>query len=180
MKKYLLFILCAFFISTSLSAKSNSSQHLKFMGIPINGSITNFQNKLIAKGFKYDQAGSKALESPTRIFKGQFAGETAKIYVYYDRDQKFVYRVKVVIQRNTEEQIITKMRMFRNQLIEKYNASAEETQFEGNESYYIPVENGWIDLFYAQEIYDIGYFLHIDYWDNANYEKHVNNNMDDL
>ncbi|MBO5272415.1 MAG: hypothetical protein J6B30_06335 [Muribaculaceae bacterium] len=54
------------------------------MGIPINGSITNFQNKLIAKGFKYDKAGSMALETPTRIFKGQFAGETAQLFVYYD------------------------------------------------------------------------------------------------
>ena len=180
MKKHLLLILCALFISVSLSAQSKGSQHLKFMGIPINGSITNFQNKLIAKGFKYDQSGSKALDSPTRIFKGQFAGETAEIYVYYDRDQKFVYRVKVVIQRNTEEQIITKMRMFRNQLIEKYNASAEVNEYEENESYFILVANGRIDLFYAQEIYDIGYSLHIDYWDGANAQKHKKNNMNDL
>lgn len=84
MKKYLLLILCTLFISVSLSAQSKSNPHLKFMGIPINGSITNFQNKLIAKGFKYDKAGSMALETPTRIFKGQFAGETAQLFVYYD------------------------------------------------------------------------------------------------
>ena len=180
MKKHLLLILCALFISVSLSAQSSSSQHLKFMGIPINGSITNFQNKLIAKGFKYDQSGSKALDSPTRIFKGQFAGETAELYVYYDRDQKFVYRVKAVIRRNSEEQILPIMRMFRNQLIEKYNASAEEGVYEGNESYYIPVENGWIDLFYSQTLYDIGYSLHLDYWDDSNARKHEKNNMNDL
>ena len=70
--------------------------------------------------------------------------------------------------------------MFRNQLIEKYNASAEEGVYEGNESYYIPVENGWIDLYYVQNRYDIGYSLHIDYWDDANARKHEKNNMNDL
>lgn len=180
MKKHLLLILSVLFISVSLSAQSSSSQHLKFMGIPINGSITNFQNKLIAKGFKYDQAISKAVEGSTRFYNGQFAGETAQLLVYYDRDQKFVYRVKAVIQRNSENQIISMMNMYRNQLIEKYNTSAEEGQFEGNESYYIPVKNGWIDLYYLQDVYDIGYSLHIDYWDGANAQKHEKNNMNDL
>lgn len=180
MKKYLLLILCTLFISVSLGAQSKSNQHLKFMGIPINGSITNFQNKLIAKGFKYDQAGSKALESPTRIYKGQFAGETAQLFVYYDRDQKFVYRVKVIIQRDSEKQILSMMRMYRKQLVEKYSTYAEEGTHEGNESYYIPVENGWIDLYYVQNVYDIGYSLQIDYWDDTNTQKHEANNMNDL
>lgn len=180
MKKYLLLILCTLFISVSLSAQSKSNQHLKFMGIPINGSITNFQNKLIAKGFKYDQAGSKALESPTRIYKGQFAGETAQLFVYSDRDQKFVYRVKAIIQRDSEKQILYMMRMYRKQLVEKYSTYAEEGTHEGNESYYIPVENGWIDLYYVQNVYDIGYSLQIDYWDETNTQKHEANNMNDL
>lgn len=180
MKKYLLLILCTLFISVSLGAQSKSNQHLKFMGIPINGSITNFQNKLIAKGFKYDKAGSMALESPTRIFKGQFAGETAQLFVYSDRDQKFVYRVKAIIQRDSEEQILSMMRMYRKQLVEKYSTYAEEGTYKGNESYYIPVENGWIDLYYVQNVYDIGYSLQIDYWDEANSQKHEANNMNDL
>ncbi len=180
MKKYLLLILCTLFISVSLSAQSKSNPHLKFMGIPINGSITNFQNKLIAKGFKYDKTGSMALETPTRIFKGQFAGETAQLFVYSDRDQKFVYRVKAIIQRDSEKQILYMMRMYRKQLVEKYSTYAEEGTHEGNESYYIPVENGWIDLYYVQNVYDIGYSLQIDYWDDTNTQKHEANNMNDL
>lgn len=180
MKKYLLLILCTLFISVSLSAQSKSNQHLKFMGIPINGSITNFQNKLIAKGFKYDKATSKAIEGPTRYYDGQFAGETAQLIVYYNRDQKFVYRVKVVIERSSEEQIKTLMNSFRNQLVEKYSTYAEEGTYEGNESYYIPLNTGWVDLFYVYNIYSIGYSLHIDYWDEENYNKNRKNNMDDL
>ena len=180
MKKYLLLILCTLFISVSLGAQSSNSQHIKFMGIPINGSITNFQNKLIAKGFKYDQSGSKALETPTRIYKGLFAGETAQLFVYYDRDQKFVYRVKVVIECATEERASFKMGVFRNQLIEKYNTYAEEGVLEGHETYSIPIENGCIDLFYSKVPLSTIYGLCLDYWDNANYEKHEKNNMNDL
>ena len=113
MKKTLLFILFTLILSAPLYAQSKSNQHLKFMGIPIDGSITNFQNKLIAKGFKYDKVGSQNLEGPTRIFKGLFAGETSWIYVYYDKEQKFVYRVKVVIQRDSESQISSLMNTFK-------------------------------------------------------------------
>lgn len=180
MKKTLLFLLFTLILSAPLYSQSKSNQHLKFMGIPIDGSITNFQNKLIAKGFKYDQTTSKAVEGPTRFYNGQFAGETVMLIVYYDRDQKFVYRVKAVVDCSTADLANSKMCMFRNQLIEKYNTSAEEGQYEGNESYYIPLANGWVDLFYNQKTYDVGYSLHLDYWDAVNTQKNQRNNMDDL
>lgn len=180
MKKYLLLILCTLFISVSLSAQSKSNQHLKFMGIPINGSITNFQNKLIAKGFKYDQAGSKALESPTRIYKGQFAGETAQLFVYYDRDQKFVYRVKVIIDRSESEQVISLMKKYKYQMEEKYGATASVSTHNGEICYNIYLDNGEIDLFYYKLPYDFDHSLLIDYWDDTNTQKHEANNMNDL
>ena len=180
MKKTLLFILFTLILSAPLYAQSKSNQHLKFMGIPIDGSITNFQNKLIAKGFKYDKVGSQNLEGPTRIFKGLFAGETSWIYVYYDKEQKFVYRVKVVIQRDSESQISSLMNTFKFQLEEKYSTYAIANSNEDNSCYYLIVPNGEINIFYRQNIYSIGYALHIDYWDNLNYEKNEANNMDDL
>lgn len=180
MKKYLLLILCTLFISVSLSAQSKSNPHLKFMGIPINGSITNFQNKLIAKGFKYDKAGSMALETPTRIFKGQFAGETARLYVYSDRDQKFVYRVKVIIDRSESEQIISLMDKYKYQMEEKYGATASAGTYEEWIAYNFSLNNGAIDLYCCKNTYILGYALHIDYWDDTNTQKHEANNMNDL
>lgn len=180
MKKYLLLILCTLFISVSLSAQSKSNPHLKFMGIPINGSITNFQTKLIAKGFKYDKASSMALETPTRIFKGQFAGETARLYVYYDRDQKFVYRVKVIIDRSESEQIISLMDKYKYQMEEKYGATASVGTYEEWIAYNFSLNNGAIDLYCCKNTYILGYALHIDYWDDTNTQKHEKNNMNDL
>ena len=175
MKKYLLLILCTLFISVSLSAQSKSNQHLKFMGIPINGSITNFQNKLIAKGLSYNKAISKAIESPVRIFNGQFAGEKADIFVYYNRSLNLVYSVGVVIERSTEDEVVDLMSHFISSYEAKYGIEAEDN----DDSYDFNVDNGLIRLSYNGDYYD-GYNFYILYIDNINYEKHDANNMDDL
>lgn len=74
MKKLLLFI--ALVLSISAHAV-----HLEFMGIPINGSISNFQAKLIAKGCTLDKY-SKELPTGIRGFKGVFAGKDCQIIVW--------------------------------------------------------------------------------------------------
>ena len=48
MKKYLLVALCCLF---SILTQAQT-EHMKFMGIPLNGSITAFQTKLQAKGIR--------------------------------------------------------------------------------------------------------------------------------
>ena len=179
MKKYLLLIFCTLLFSVSLSAQKDT-QHVKLLGIPLNGSITNFQNKLIAKGFKYDSEGSKALDTPTRIYNGLFAGESAQLFVYYNRDQKFVYRTKAIIIRDTKNQIINIMKFFKSQLEEKYSTTATSSNSDDGDGYYITIPNGRIDLYYRQSPYSIGYSLHIDYWDSANTKKNDKSNMNDL
>ena len=176
MKKTLLLILFTLFLSAPLYAQSKSNQHLKFMGIPIDGSITNFQNKLIAKGFKYDKVGSQNIEGPTRIFKGQFAGESSQLFVYYDRDQKFVYSVGVCIDRDSEDDIINLMSNFISNYENKYGIDAEK----GDDTYDFYFDNGRIRLFYDEQVYSYGYTLYILYTDYLNYNKYSQNNMDDL
>ena len=79
------------------------NEHLKFMGIPLTGTITTFQTKLAAKGISYDKVASSQTESGVRCFKGVFSGEKANIYVYYNEKTKVVYRAKAVIEYPTEE-----------------------------------------------------------------------------
>lgn len=176
MKKTLLFILFTLILSAPLYAQSKSNQHLKFMGIPIDGSITNFQNKLIAKGFKYNKTASKAIDEPIRIFNGQFAGEKATIYVSYNRDLNLVYSVAATIERNTEDDIINLMSKFISNYENKYGIYAEK----GDDAYDFYFDNGCIRLFYDEHVYSYGYALYILYTDKLNYEKHNTNNMDDL
>lgn len=63
MKKLLTLLAATLLLSTSYA------QHLKFKGIPLDGSLTEFVNKLKAKGFTYN--GTK---DGTAVLTGDFAG----------------------------------------------------------------------------------------------------------
>ena len=59
------------------------ADHLKFMGIPLTGTITQFQLKLAAKGVKYDKAMSQQLPTGVRMFNGTFDLTTIQNYVNF-------------------------------------------------------------------------------------------------
>ena len=67
-------------------------EHLKFMGIPIDGKIKDFQSELIKKG--YSQISSL---SSTRWYEGSFAGEKVWLTVEFDEKTNIVHSVGVVI-----------------------------------------------------------------------------------
>lgn len=87
MRKLFLLLLMTLF-SYALFAQA---EHMKFAGIPLTGSIEQFQKKLIAKGFRLNAKISKLLPVGTRSFIGTFAGKKGNIAVYYDPDTKTVY-----------------------------------------------------------------------------------------
>ncbi|MBO7083242.1 MAG: hypothetical protein J6W30_05300 [Bacteroidales bacterium] len=82
-----------------------SAQHLKFEGIPIDGSITNFQNQLSTKGISINSTKSKDAPLGQRVFNGKFQGYNSEITVFYGRKSKVVYKVKVVIESKKKEKI---------------------------------------------------------------------------
>ena len=63
--RYLLIIVSLMFTVVICSA-----QHISFLGIPIDGSLSSFQNKLANKGFRYNQTESRLAPSGKRIFSG--------------------------------------------------------------------------------------------------------------
>ena len=95
MKRLLSTLFCLLLVVAAFAQTSNG--HLKYMGIPITGTIAQFQAKLVAKGVKYNQQLSSMLEAGTRSFNGTFAGNKVTIFVYYDIRSTIVYRVKSVI-----------------------------------------------------------------------------------
>ena len=86
MKKIIsiLFALC-------LCMAASAQQHMKFMGIPLDGTIDNFALKLKAKGVTYDAAKSKTAGQGCRVFNGTFMGEKATINVAYNPKSKMQY-----------------------------------------------------------------------------------------
>lgn len=203
MKK--LIMLWLFAIISIVGLAQNTTKHLNYMGIPINGTITQFQAKLIAKGCVHDKLTSNSLGVGCRAFKGHFIDNKVSIFVYYDESTKIVYRIKTLIANMSESIVDQKYNQIKNMLLQKYGMTyssyGEQT---GKESFSILVEgnelnpnmdltslplsvNGFkgnIDLFIAMDetflSYPFNYNLHIDYYDAINNEKHQNRGLEDL
>ncbi|MBE6339462.1 MAG: hypothetical protein E7069_01825 [Bacteroidales bacterium] len=72
------------------------TEHLKIMGIPIDGNITSFQSKLQQKGFVFKS--NKSTPGEREVYKQyseKFAGRNCSLFVSYDRNTKIVYDVQV-------------------------------------------------------------------------------------
>ena len=169
-----------------------AQQHMKFMGIPLTGTITQFQNKLQAKGMKYDKTTSQIFPAGVRAFSGNFAGEKASVYVYYDPSTKIVYRAKAVVGYYSEALCEQKYDEMKSMLSTKYSDAYETSDYrEGHQVYhYVTYElkndevkiYGTIDLYVTDaELWDdYKQYLHIDYSDYKNSLSNDDSKMNDL
>ncbi len=179
MKRFL-----SFFVMLVLTLGAMAqTQHMKFMGIPLNGTISAFHQKLVAKGCKHDVEVSNAVGAGSRVFAGTFFGEKADIYVYYNAKTKVVYRAKACIKRSSEDNIIRKYNEVKSALEEKYpDAYMSEDEHNGYDSMVFYTSQGWIDLYVSKHdgYSETPYSLHIDYIDDVNFKKNENSKMNDL
>ena len=178
-----LYILLLFFVC---SANAQNS-HLMFMGIPIDGSIDIFQNKLEEKGFK-QMPCHEAYPQNTKVFEGFFSGELSTIFVWYNPHTKTVYRTKAMITRESKDLIGQLLEIMENKLVLKYgddhlikmpvkdDFGHEFTQYSRF------FDNGSIDLFVSSTGYSSQntFFLQVDYKDKDNSNKNIKDEVDDL
>ena len=180
--------LYVFILSIMLFSASFAQDHLKFMGIPLDGTINQFQAKLVAKGMTVDYAANKFIGIGCRKFKGSFSGKNAHIYVYFDESSKVVYRAKAVIDTDNINIWENNYNYFVNMLSTKYSdAYTKKGKYENKEtlSFFVPNEElaaykylGIIDVYRSTDLYT--YTVHVDYIDTVNNFKHENRNLDDL
>ena len=184
MKKFVFTLLLNLVCSMSVCAQVG---HLKFMGIELNGTITDFKTKLAAKGLTLSKINN---QYPTgmRVYDGIFSGEKAEIIVWYNPRSKQVYRAKAVISREGEDLIKQLKSSFEDKLDLKYGTDSKSTnnvedqylhKFDQH-SYF--VGNGSVDLFIVSTGYTSHdtFYLHVDYKDLVNYTKNTADEMDDL
>lgn len=169
-------------------AQTNS--HIKFMGIPLTGTITQFQAKLVAKGCTYDKVGSSSISNGIKLFNGTFVGNKVKVFVYYDNKTKIVYRVKAVVAGLSEDIAEQKYSEIKDMLSLKYGSGSDLTKDGKEAASFVSTNdegetNGMIDLFIVHDKefwltspYD--YSLHIDYYDRINTKRHNSNQLDEL
>ena len=92
-------------------------EHLKFMGIPIDGNVNNFRKKLKGKGLTYDEKVSYSY-----VYKGNFAGDESTVLVMFDDKTKNVYAVGIVINCSSERIAQDKYWRYVRDITDKYNA----------------------------------------------------------
>ena len=190
--KKLLFTLC--FLIFAIVSFAQANTHIKFMGIPLTGTIAQFQAKLVAKGCTYNKVASATIPNGTRAFNGTFVGNKVDIFVYYDTKTKVVYRTKAVVSGVTEDIAEQEYSKIKNLLSQKYGSDFDD-MFVGTQGGKESVSfmsandegeiNGSIDLFITQDEETwvrapYNYNLHIDYNDRINTNKHDNQQLDEI
>ena len=112
-------IISIFFVLCLCMAVS-AQQHMKFLGIPLDGTVENFTLKLKAKGVTYDAAQSKAAGAGIRIFNGTFMGEKATFVVFYNPKSKIVFSAVAELYYPTVESAHTPFVNLTESLKQKY------------------------------------------------------------
>lgn len=179
----LLLLLCA-------PLQVSAQQHLKFMGIPLTGSIDNFQRKLAAKGIQPDREFNRMMPFGSRCFKGRFTGKNCTFHAYYT-DNKTVYRAKAVYSNEDEGLADQFYEEIKAMLLKKYEGGRLlEFTHEGYDACSImalaadgETVLGSIDLYktrYGRYSLEYNYAIHVDYTDYINSNAKENEKMDDL
>lgn len=114
-----------------LSDNEDDNNHIKFKGIPVNGTAMQVRAKIINVGFEPD--GEPLI--------GRFAGLKVKVYVGSDAETELAYCVMVVSeQEKSWESLKQKYLNVRELYIRKYGVPATDSQTFGD-----PYSEGWGD-----------------------------------
>lgn len=191
-------IILTVFLLFLMALTAQGQQHMKFMGIPLTGSIDAFQKKLAAKGIAYDKRGSARAPLGVRAFTGYFMGKKCSFRVFYDKNRT-VFLARVIYENFNEHVVDNFYAEAKSLLSEKYSDQpTRDYEENGYEAYGVLVtydtftgdeESGLvlgtieltkrkIDSDYSWE--DDLYEVFIDYTDAENYQKDSQNKMDDL
>ena len=116
MKKCILLLMVSLFTLTSFS----QTEHMKFMGIPIDGPLKKFCSQLKKKGFDRDPYDT-TIPKDSRIYNGEFAGHNSKVFVYSDAKSNNVHTVIVNIPSYEEDVALSIYNNLKKMFIEKYS-----------------------------------------------------------
>ena len=162
MKKSLLLLMMVSLLTLTSFAQT---EHMKFMGIPIDGSLKSFCSQLKKKGFDRDPY-DKTIPKDSRIFIGEFAGHNSKVFVYSDAKSNNVHTVIVHIPSYEEDVALSIYNNLKQMLIEKYSEDVGVKEYKWlNERYADKIQEGkltelkWLYEKKDDEGYDVTYIV---------------------
>lgn len=145
MRRFLCFIL---FVLISFVGFSQESGPFKFLGIPVDGTQSQFVSQLRTKGFTYNSRNDG--------YRGQFNGKTVDVFIHTNHN--LVDRVMVEFPGTTEREI----RIQFNQLLSQFNESSKYMDLDFNEV--IPDDE---DISYEMLVHDKRYQASFYYFDQG-------------
>lgn len=176
-------LLYALLFGILLISCSNYTEHMDFMGIPINGTLEEFSKKLVDNGLKPVEPEDKQTKS--HIFKGKFAGEDAVFYVLYNERSNWVYGVSIIVFCKTLDELYDKYEYFKSSYKKKFNLNVNDEDTEFFIEFTADKSDdiiGTIDVY--QKHFDSSilgrYGVVIRYCDTENKKQDSKNNLDDL
>ena len=103
----------------------NSDNHFTFEGIPITGTLENFAQKLVAKGFKKIDSDKTCV-----VLEGEFAGYSGcNIYVVKVPNRNVVYKVIVFLpEKSSWANLEEEYNQFKGMLTNKYGKPASQSK----------------------------------------------------
>lgn len=112
-----------------IQSQPKTTEHLKFMGIPIDGSPKSFANQLKSKGFTFNSSSTPDIIWMT----GTFAGiSDSNILIYKSPSSANVYKVRVVFPaQDSWSQIEIRYKKFKDWLSQKYLLLESTEEFQG-------------------------------------------------
>lgn len=124
MKKILWLFVCL--MTMCVTANAQETEHLKFMGIPIEGNANAFIQKLASKGFVKTNTTDYGI-----LLKGTFAGvKDAELCVLQTPKTKQVWKVAVYLPKeNTWSSIKHQYEKFKTSFSEKYGEPDSHYEF---------------------------------------------------
>ena len=192
MKKILL-VAIALLLSVSLNAQT-TEEHLKFKGISIDGTLSDFTQKMKQKGFSY-----KGMEDGIAMFEGEFAATKGCTVIVVAKSTNVVHKVAVVFPDcDTWSCLSNKYESLKDMLTQKYgepsfNIEKFDDKYiddDGDRYYNVRTdrckyatswvtEEGEIDLDISHSGY-LSCFVRLIYIDGLNTDKVINQAIDDL
>lgn len=82
--------LIAVLILVSIVSVNAQEQHMKFMGIPIEGTVSDFSSKIVSKGFELKWSGNGC-----NVYKGSFLNEDVTVFVLGSTDSPLLLGVNI-------------------------------------------------------------------------------------
>lgn len=179
------------FLSVIVCMTMQGQTHMKFMGIPLDGTVESFSQKLKAKGINYDAVASKKLSPGAKLYRGTFMGEKAQFVVMFNAKNRIVYGVGVELSYSTMELAKTPFFNIADQLHKKYPA-AKFTSVEKDDKTVTGVNFTLLDdnsellgvivqtLDKPDGLIKTKWGINLIYTDAKNYDKNSETNNEDL